>query len=148
MRRARARRWQRFCRERWTGWERQRTAWRSCGRKLSSDTKERLTQRLLAATGPEFNGKGCLRKWRCWWNERYCRGTDADDDAHWSLPGAIGGRRRGGQEAHFLLQEMNASQYAAVKDSGVGGKGTRVTELGLAMKAEIEKAREQIQNVE
>jgi uncharacterized protein YicC (UPF0701 family) len=30
----------------------------------------------------------------------------------------------------------------------VGGKGTRMTELGLAMKAEIEKAREQIQNVE
>ena len=29
-----------------------------------------------------------------------------------------------------------------------GGKGTRITELGLAMKAEIEKAREQIQNVE
>jgi uncharacterized protein YicC (UPF0701 family) len=30
----------------------------------------------------------------------------------------------------------------------VGGKGTHITELGLAMKAEIEKAREQIQNVE
>jgi uncharacterized protein YicC (UPF0701 family) len=30
----------------------------------------------------------------------------------------------------------------------VGGKGTRITELGLAMKSEIEKAREQIQNVE
>ncbi len=34
------------------------------------------------------------------------------------------------------------------KTGGVGGKGTKITELGLAMKAEIEKAREQIQNVE
>jgi uncharacterized protein YicC (UPF0701 family) len=30
----------------------------------------------------------------------------------------------------------------------VGGKGTRIPELGLAMTSEIEKAREQIQNVE
>jgi uncharacterized protein YicC (UPF0701 family) len=34
------------------------------------------------------------------------------------------------------------------KTGGVSGKGMRITELGLAMKAEIEKAREQIQNVE
>jgi uncharacterized protein YicC (UPF0701 family) len=34
------------------------------------------------------------------------------------------------------------------KTSGIAGKGTRITELGLAMKSEIEKAREQIQNAE
>jgi uncharacterized protein YicC (UPF0701 family) len=34
------------------------------------------------------------------------------------------------------------------KTGGVSGKGMRITELGLAMKAEIEKAREQVQNLE
>jgi uncharacterized protein YicC (UPF0701 family) len=34
------------------------------------------------------------------------------------------------------------------KTGSVAGKGTRMTELGLSMKAEIEKAREQIQNLE
>ncbi len=34
------------------------------------------------------------------------------------------------------------------KTSGLSGEGLRITELGLAMKAEIEKAREQVQNVE
>jgi uncharacterized protein YicC (UPF0701 family) len=30
----------------------------------------------------------------------------------------------------------------------VADEGTRVTELGLAIKAEVEKAREQVQNLE
>jgi uncharacterized protein YicC (UPF0701 family) len=34
------------------------------------------------------------------------------------------------------------------KTSGVAGEALRVTELGLAMKSEIEKAREQVQNLE
>jgi uncharacterized protein YicC (UPF0701 family) len=34
------------------------------------------------------------------------------------------------------------------KISGVAGEALRMTELGLAMKAEIEKSREQIQNLE
>jgi uncharacterized protein YicC (UPF0701 family) len=34
------------------------------------------------------------------------------------------------------------------KTSGVAGDGLRITEIGLAMKSEIEKAREQIQNIE
>jgi uncharacterized protein YicC (UPF0701 family) len=34
------------------------------------------------------------------------------------------------------------------KTGGVSGNGPRVTELGLGMKSEIEKAREQIQNLE
>jgi uncharacterized protein YicC (UPF0701 family) len=48
-----------------------------------------------------------------------------------------------------LLQEMNREANTLLsKTAGVAGKGTRITELGLAMKAEIEKAREQIQNLE
>jgi uncharacterized protein (TIGR00255 family) len=54
-----------------------------------------------------------------------------------------------GKKLDFLLQEMNREANTMLsKTGGVGGKGTRMTELGLAMKAEIEKAREQIQNVE
>ena len=34
------------------------------------------------------------------------------------------------------------------KTAGVAGEGLRITELGLLIKSEIEKAREQVQNVE
>jgi uncharacterized protein YicC (UPF0701 family) len=34
------------------------------------------------------------------------------------------------------------------KTTGVAGEALRITELGLAMKSEIEKAREQVQNLE
>src|SRR5262249_31684906 len=54
-----------------------------------------------------------------------------------------------GKKLDFLLQEMNREANTLLsKTGGIGGKGTRITELGLAMKAEIEQAREQIQNVE
>ena len=54
-----------------------------------------------------------------------------------------------GKKLDFLLQEMNREANTLLsKTGGVGGKGTLITELGLAMKTEIEKAREQIQNLE
>ena len=54
-----------------------------------------------------------------------------------------------GKKLDFLLQEMNREANTLLsKTAGVAGKGTRITELGLAMKAEIEKAREQIMNLE
>lgn len=54
-----------------------------------------------------------------------------------------------GKKLDFLLQEMNREANTLLsKTSGVAGKGSRITELGLGMKAEIEKAREQVQNVE
>jgi uncharacterized protein YicC (UPF0701 family) len=34
------------------------------------------------------------------------------------------------------------------KTTGVAGDALRITELGLALKSEIEKAREQVQNIE
>lgn len=49
----------------------------------------------------------------------------------------------------FLLQEFNREANTLLsKTSGVAGNGTRITELGLAIKSEIEKAREQVQNLE
>src|SRR5438105_1782051 len=54
-----------------------------------------------------------------------------------------------GKKLDFLLQEMNREANTMLsKTAGIAGHGLRVTELGLAMKAEIEKAREQVQNVE
>jgi len=54
-----------------------------------------------------------------------------------------------GKKLDFLLQEMNREANTLLsKTAGVSGEGLRITELGLKMKSEIEKAREQVQNVE
>ena len=54
-----------------------------------------------------------------------------------------------GKKLDFLLQELNREANTLLsKTTGVAGKGTEVTELGLALKAGIEKVREQIQNLE
>jgi uncharacterized protein (TIGR00255 family) len=112
--------------------------------------QERLTQRLIAATGNEFNRQRLL--------EEVAVLVDRSDIAeelarmtthigHFRDLLSAGGEM--GKKLDFLLQEMNREANTLLsKTGGVGGKGTRITELGLAMKAEIEKAREQIQNVE
>jgi uncharacterized protein (TIGR00255 family) len=110
----------------------------------------RLTERLLAATGPEFNRQRLL--------EEVAVLVERSDIAeelermtthigHFRELLAAGGEV--GKKLDFLLQEMNREANTMLsKTGGAGGKGTRITELGLAMKSEIEKAREQIQNVE
>lgn len=112
--------------------------------------QERLTQRLTAAVGNDFNRQRLL--------EEVAVLVDRSDIAeelarmnthigHFRELLAAGGEL--GKKLDFLLQEMNREANTLLsKTGGVGGKGTRITELGLAMKAEIEKAREQIQNVE
>lgn len=112
--------------------------------------QERLAQRLAAATGAEFNRQRLL--------EEVAVLVDRSDIAeelqrmtthigHFRELLSAGGEV--GKKLDFLLQEMNREANTLLsKTGGVGGKGTRITELGLAMKAEIEKAREQIQNVE
>ena len=112
--------------------------------------QERLTQRLLAATGPEFNRQRLLEEVavlvdRSDISEELTRMTT--HIGHFRELLAAGGEV--GKKLDFLLQEMNREANTMLsKTGGLGGKGTRITELGLAMKAEIEKAREQIQNVE
>jgi len=121
---------------------------------LRSEVEERyqarLTERLLAATGPEFNRQRLL--------EEVAVMVERSDIAeelermtthigHFRDLLAAGGEI--GKKLDFLLQEMNREANTLLsKTGGAGGKGTRITELGLAMKSEIEKAREQIQNVE
>jgi uncharacterized protein (TIGR00255 family) len=54
-----------------------------------------------------------------------------------------------GKKGDFLLQELNREANTLLsKTGGVSGSGMRITELGLAMKSDIEKAREQVQNLE
>jgi len=110
----------------------------------------RLTQRLETATGPEFNRQRLLEEVavlveRSDIAEELTRLTT--HIGHFRELLKAGGEV--GKKLDFLLQEMNREANTLLsKTGGVGGKGTRITELGLAMKAEIEKAREQIQNLE
>ncbi|HEX6802864.1 MAG TPA: YicC/YloC family endoribonuclease [Terriglobales bacterium] len=54
-----------------------------------------------------------------------------------------------GKKLDFLLQEMNREANTLLsKTSGLAGEAMRITEAGLAMKSDIEKAREQVQNIE
>jgi uncharacterized protein (TIGR00255 family) len=112
--------------------------------------QERLAQRLLAATGPEFNRQRLLEEVAV-----IVERSDISEELarmhthieHFRQLLAAGGEV--GKKLDFLLQEMNREANTMLsKTGGVGGKGTRMTELGLAMKAEIEKSREQIQNLE
>jgi uncharacterized protein (TIGR00255 family) len=112
--------------------------------------QERLTQRLTAATGNEFNRQRLLEEVAVLVD----RSDIAEELARMSTHIAhfrelLSGSGEIGKKLDFLLQEMNREANTLLsKTGGVGGKGTHITELGLAMKAEIEKAREQIQNVE
>ena len=54
-----------------------------------------------------------------------------------------------GKKLDFLLQEMNREANTLLsKTSGLAGEALTITEAGLAIKSEIEKAREQVQNIE
>jgi uncharacterized protein (TIGR00255 family) len=54
-----------------------------------------------------------------------------------------------GKKLDFLLQEMNREANTLLsKTSGLAGEALKITEMGLLMKAEIEKSREQVQNLE
>jgi uncharacterized protein (TIGR00255 family) len=112
--------------------------------------QERLTQRLIAATGNEFNRQRLLEEVAVLVDH-----SDVSEEVermhthigHFRELLTTGGEV--GKKLDFLLQEMNREANTLLsKTGGVGGKGTRITELGLAMKADIEKAREQIQNAE
>ena len=112
--------------------------------------EERLTERLTAAAGKEFNRQRLL--------EEVAVLVDRSDISeeiermhthigHFRELLTTGGEV--GKKLDFLLQEMNREANTLLsKTGGVGGKGTKITELGLAMKADIEKAREQVQNAE
>jgi uncharacterized protein (TIGR00255 family) len=54
-----------------------------------------------------------------------------------------------GKKLDFLLQEMNREANTLLsKTAGLAGDALKITEIGLEIKTEIEKAREQVQNIE
>jgi uncharacterized protein (TIGR00255 family) len=54
-----------------------------------------------------------------------------------------------GKKLDFLLQEMQREANTLLsKSSGDGADGLEITRIGLEMKSEIEKLREQVQNIE
>lgn len=112
--------------------------------------QQRLAERLEAAIGPEVNRQRLLEEVAL-----LVERSDVSEEIarmethiqHFRDVLATGGET--GKKLDFLLQEMNREANTLLsKTAGVAGKGTLITELGLAMKAEIEKAREQIQNLE
>jgi len=112
--------------------------------------QERLAQRLEAAVGSEFNRQRLLEEVAVIVERSDIAEELARMTTHIGhFRELLGGGGEIGKKLDFLLQEMNREANTMLSKTGnVGGKGTRITELGLAMKAEIEKAREQIQNLE
>ena len=54
-----------------------------------------------------------------------------------------------GKKLDFLLQEMNREANTLLsKTSGLAGEALKITEAGLLMKSQIEKSKEQVQNLE
>ncbi len=54
-----------------------------------------------------------------------------------------------GKKLDFMLQEMTREANTALSKTGsIAVRSLRITELSLAIKSEIEKAREQVQNIE
>ena len=55
-----------------------------------------------------------------------------------------------GRQLDFLLQELNRESNTMLSKTGAnsGENGLRLTEIGLAVKVELERAREQVQNLE
>jgi len=117
--------------------------------------QQRLTERLEAAVGSQENSLGINRQRVLEEVALLVERSDVSEEVarmethiqHFRDVLEAGGEA--GKKLDFLLQEMNREANTLLsKTSGVAGKGTLITELGLAMKTEIEKAREQIQNLE
>ena len=112
--------------------------------------QERIAERLTAAAGPDYNRQRLLEEVAVLVDRSDVSEELARMATHIGhFRDLLEGGGEVGKKLDFLLQEMNREANTLLsKTGGIGGKGTRVTEMGLAMKAEIEKAREQIQNVE
>ena len=111
---------------------------------------ERLSERLVALVGDAFDRdrvlvEAALVAERGDVEEEAARLRTHIEHFHGLLD--AGGET--GKKLDFLLQEMNREANTLLsKTAGVSGGSLRVTECGLAMKSEIEKLREQVQNLE
>jgi len=97
--------------------------------------QERLAQRLEAATGPEFNQQRLLEEVAMLVERSDISEELARMDTHIGhFRELLNAGGEAGKKLDFLLQEMNREANTLLsKTGGVGGQGTRITELGLAM---------------
>jgi uncharacterized protein (TIGR00255 family) len=111
---------------------------------------ERLSQRLQEIVGGSFDRDRVLQEAAI-----LVERSDVEEEiarmrthiAHFEALLDEGGQI--GKKLDFLLQEMNREANTLLsKTSGLSGNGAKITEIGLGMKSEIEKAREQVQNLE
>jgi len=111
---------------------------------------ERISQRVAALLGGEFERDRILQEVAL-----LVERSDVDEEIarlrihieHFHSLLRAGGEI--GKKIDFLLQEMNREANTLLsKTSGIAGNAAEITELGLGMKSEIEKAREQVQNLE
>ncbi len=111
---------------------------------------ERISQRLTAMLGNTFDQDRVLQE-----AALIAERSDVDEEAvrlrahidHFRA--MLEGGGESGKKLDFLMQEMNREANTLLsKTGGVAGNGPRITELGLSMKSEIEKLREQVQNLE
>jgi uncharacterized protein (TIGR00255 family) len=112
---------------------------------------ERISQRLTAMLGGDSFDRDRVLQEAALIAER----SDVDEEAtrlrthidHFRAMLEGGGEI--GKKLDFLMQEMNREANTLLsKTGGVAGSSQRITELGLNMKSEIEKLREQVQNLE
>ena len=145
------------------------------GRSIERDLRERMEQVRKAAQGVEHHRQGILQNYLAKLKTRMQEliGSQMDPDrilqeaallvdrsdiqeelvrlnthiAHFL--GLLDQGGEVGKKLDFLLQEMNREANTLLsKTSGLAGEALKITEMGLAIKSEIEKAREQAQNVE
>ncbi|MGC1362858.1 MAG: YicC/YloC family endoribonuclease [Silvibacterium sp.] len=111
---------------------------------------ERISQRLTAMLDNSFDRDRVLQE-----AALIAERSDVDDEVtrlrthidHFRAMIDSGGEI--GKKLDFLMQEMNREANTLLsKTGGIAGNGPRITELGLSMKSEIEKLREQVQNLE
>jgi uncharacterized protein (TIGR00255 family) len=111
---------------------------------------ERISQRISAMLGDSFDRDRVLQE-----AALLAERSDVEEEAarlrahinHFRTMLEGGGEI--GKKLDFLMQEMNREANTLLsKTGGIAGSGQRITELGLNMKSEIEKIREQVQNLE
>ncbi len=112
--------------------------------------QQRLTERLEAAVGADINQQRLLEEVALLVERSDVSEEIARMETHIQhFRDVLNTGGETGKKLDFLLQEMNREANTLLsKTAGVAGAGIRITELGLAMKAEVEKAREQIMNLE
>jgi uncharacterized protein (TIGR00255 family) len=145
------------------------------GRGIDAELRERMQHLLKASAGVEGHRHAILRSYSERLQARMQEMLDAQIDKERILQEAavlvdrsdiqeelvrlqahvkqfVGFLDQGGEvgkKLDFLLQEMNREANTLLsKTTGLAGEALKITEMGLLMKAEIEKSREQVQNLE